>query len=303
MSYDLPDAIILGRSSSIILSISSLNMSNILAVHLSCKQKQSWMKSWLKLCWGKCHQPCGPTLIWPLTKCCVVTMKCIALVTDSRVLFSSFSIWYVLMWCGGTCKRRWVYRRQTKRTETGVGQVLHRLAETRNQFVNIHQKLLHLSDRTCWRHQWRAELLSSSTTHHTPHTAHHTQFTMHKWRLSSGCSAWYDAWAQRRPPVCVAYPSVPICALSCPGATSYAISGRPKTYHSRQIYNLWMMNRFTLEWLSGAARGRADRRLGGRRQPGQDEATLFAVSLVWSACRYRCQPDSHHHPQLSLSRP
>lgn len=282
MSYDLPDAIILGRSSSIILSISSLNMSNILAVHLSCKQKQSWMKSWLKLCWGKCHQPCGPTLIWPLTKCCVVTMKCIALVTDSRVLFSSFSIWYVLMWCGGTCKRRWVYRRQTKRTETGVGQVLHRLAETRNQFVNIHQKLLHLSDRTCWRHQWRAELPSSSTTHHSPHTTHNSQCT------SGDCRS---------------YPSVPICALSCPGATSYAISGRPKTYHSRQIYNLWMMNRFTLEWLSGAARGRADRRLGGRRQPGQDEATLFAVSLVWSACRYRCQPDSHHHPHLSLSRP
>lgn len=177
MSYDLPDAIILGRSSSIMLSISSLNMSNILAVHLSCKQKQSWMKSWLKICWGKCHQPCGPTLIWPLTKCCVVTMKCIALVTDSRVLFSSFSIWYVLMWCGGTCKRRWVYRRQTKRTETGVGQVLHRLAETRNQFVNIHQKLLHLSDRTCWRHQWRAELPSSSTTHHTPHTTHNSQCT------------------------------------------------------------------------------------------------------------------------------
>lgn len=244
-------------------------------------------------------QSCGPTLIWPLMKCCVVTIKCIALVTDSRVLFSSFSIWYVLMWCGGTCKRRWVYRRQTKRIETGVGQVLHRLAETRNQFVNIHQKLLHLLDRTCWRHQWRAELLTSSTTHHTLHTTHHTQFTMHKWRLSSGCSR-YDAWAQRRPPVCLAYPSVPICALSCRGATSYAIAGRPKTYHSRQIYNLWMMNRFTLEWLSGAAGGRTDRRLGGRRQPGQDEATLFAVSLVWSACRYRCQPDSHHHPHFAL---
>lgn len=188
MSYDLPDAIILGRSSSIILSISSLNMSNILAVHLSCKQKQSWMKSWLKLCWGKCHQPCGPTLIWPLTKCCVVTMKCIALVTDSRVLFSSFSIWYVLMWCGGTCKERWVYRRQTKRTETGVGQVLHRLAETRNQFVNIHQKLLHLSDRTCWRHQWRAELPSCQaraprTTHRTPHTIHNAQVATVEWML------------------------------------------------------------------------------------------------------------------------
>lgn len=166
------------------------------------------------------------TLIWLLRKCWVVTMKCMALVTDSRVLFSCRPVWYVFMWCGGTYNER------------------------RN---NV---------------KWLLELATKSICKYS----------------SIGTLAFSNHWQSFRS-------SGPHC-VKANSNQKQKLTLLPRKIKEttperlRQIYNLWMMNRFTLEWLTRAESG-WQREQGARVQEAKDmgelEATLFAVSLFWSA--------------------